>query len=211
MRNAAAAALVFIGGFIIMVLEIIGARFLAKDFGSSFHVWVSQIGVVLIALALGYYVGGALADRWQRLSFLIVLLVPAGIAQLLIPNWAARLIDLIIMRHPADQSIPPLWQKLDPVMGSALIFLMPCLVLATLSPYMIRLSTHSLAQVGRASGFIIASSTVGSIAGVFVSGFVLIDHIKVSNIFRAMGVLTLLLGVLCLALDRWLLPKAVPN
>jgi len=76
---------------------------------------------------------------------------------------------------------------------------------------MIRLSTHSLAQVGRASGFIIASSTVGSIAGVFVSGFVLIDHIKVSNIFRAMGVLTLLLGVLCLALDRWLLPKAVPN
>ena len=71
MRNAAAVVLVFLGGFIIMVLEIIGARFLAKDFGSSFHVWVSQIGVVLIALALGYYLGGALADRWQRLSFLV--------------------------------------------------------------------------------------------------------------------------------------------
>ena len=67
MRQAAAALVVFIGGFIIMVLEIIGARFLAKDFGSYFHVWVSQIGVVLVALALGYYLGGALADRWQRL------------------------------------------------------------------------------------------------------------------------------------------------
>src|SRR5581483_1448917 len=66
MRNAAAGGLVFTGGFIMMVLEIIGARFLAKDFGSSFHVWVSQIGVVLIALALGYDLGGALADRWQR-------------------------------------------------------------------------------------------------------------------------------------------------
>lgn len=211
MRNAAAAALVFIGGFIIMVLEIIGARFLAKDFGSSFHVWVSQIGVVLIALAAGYYLGGALADRWQKLSLLIVLLVPAGVAELLIPNWSARLIDLIIYRHPADQPIPPLWQKLDPVMGSALIFLMPCLVLATLSPYMIRLSTHSLAQVGRASGFIIAASTIGSIAGVFVSGFVLIDHVRVSNIFRAMGVLTLLLGLLCLVLDPWLMPKPALN
>src|SRR5712691_7870019 len=79
MRSAAAATLVFIGGFIMMVLEIIGARFLAKDFGSSFHVWVSQIGVVLIALALGYFLGGALADRWQRLSVLMWLLVPAAL------------------------------------------------------------------------------------------------------------------------------------
>jgi MFS family permease len=210
MRNAAAAALVFVGGFIIMVLEIIGARFLAKDFGSSFHVWVSQIGVVLIALAAGYYLGGALADRWQRLSLLVVLLVPAGIVQLLIPNCASRLIDAIIFRHPADQSIPLLWQKLDPVMGSALIFLMPCIVLATLSPYMIRLSTHSLAQVGRASGFIIAASTLGSIAGVFVSGFVLIDHVKVSNIFRAMGGLTLLLAIPCFAMDSWFVPRPAP-
>ena len=91
MRKATAAALVFLAGFIIMVLEIIGARFLAKDFGSSFHVWVSQIGVVLIALALGYYLGGALADRWQRLWILIVLLLPAGLALWLIPNCAAWL------------------------------------------------------------------------------------------------------------------------
>ena len=213
MRNTAAAALVFLGGFIIMVLEIIGARFLAKDFGSSFHVWVSQIGVVLVALALGYYLGGALADRWHRLSFLVALLIPAGIVQLLIPNCAASLIKLIIFRHPADQPIPLIWQKLDPVMGSAVIFLAPCVALATLSPYMIRLSTSSLAQVGRSSGFIIAASTLGSIAGVFVSGFVLIDQMKISNIFRVMGVLTLVLGVLCFALDRWMLdtrPQTVP-
>src|SRR5882757_3437164 len=113
MRNAAAATLVFLAGFIIMVLEIIGARFLAKDFGSSFHVWVSQIGVVLIALALGYFLGGALADRWQRLSFLIALLIPAGVVQLLIPSCAAPLINAIISRHPADQPIPLIWQKLD--------------------------------------------------------------------------------------------------
>jgi MFS family permease len=204
MRNAAAAALVFMGGFIMMVLEIIGARFLAKDFGSSFHVWVSQIGVVLIALAVGYYLGGALADRWQRLSILVLLLVPAGLLLVLIPNMAAGIIDAIILRHPADEPIPLFWQKFDPVLGSALIFLMPCVVLAMLSPYMIRLATHSLAQVGRSSGFIIAASTVGSIAGVFVAGFVLIDHMKLSSIFRVMGGLTVLLGAFCVGLDPWL-------
>lgn len=204
MRNVAAATLVFVGGFIIMVLEIIGARFLAKDFGSSFHVWVSQIGVVMIALALGYYLGGALADRWQRLRVLVVLLVPAGLAQVAIPKYAAPLIDAIIMRHPVDQAIPLAWQKLDPVLGSAIIFLMPCLVLAMLPPYMIRLATTSLAQVGRLSGSIIAASTLGSIAGVFVSGFVLIDQMTISSIFRLMGALTILLGLLCAVLDWWL-------
>lgn len=188
-----------------MVLEVIGARFLAKDFGSSFHVWVSQIGVVLIALALGYYLGGALADRWQRVSFLFPLLVPAGLALLLIPNCAAWLINAIISRHPPDRPIPLVWQKLDPVLGSMLVFLMPCVVLATLSPYMIRLATQSLSQVGRSSGFIIGAGTLGSIVGVFVAGFILIDQMRISSIFRLMGGLTLLLGCGCLALDRWLL------
>jgi MFS family permease len=203
MKSAAAAALVFVGGFIIMVLEIIGARFLARDFGGYFYVWVSQIGVVLVALALGYYLGGALADRWHRLAFLMWLLVPAGLLLLFLPETASWLIDRIITRHPADQEVPALWQKLDPVLGSAVTFLIPCVVLAMLSPYMIRLATQSLAQVGRSSGFIIASSTVGSIAGVFVSGFVLIDQMRVSSIFRLMGGLTIFLGLMCVGLDRW--------
>ena len=186
-----------------MVLEVIGARFLAKDFGGSFYVWVSQIGVILIALALGYYIGGALADRFQRVSFLTCLLVPAGIVTVFIPDFAGPLIDAIIRRHPADEPIPAVWQKLDPALGSALIFLLPCFVLATLSPYMIRLATGHLAQVGRISGLTIASSTAGSIVGVFVSGYVLIDHMKVTDIFRATGGLTVLLGALCFFLDRW--------
>lgn len=211
MRTVAAASLVFLGGFIIMVLEIIGARFLARDFGSSFYVWVSQIGVVLIALALGYYLGGALADRWQRLWLLITLLVPAGVLLCLIPNCAGWVIDKIVLRHPADLPVPLLWQKLDPALGSATIFLLPCIVLAMLSPYMIRLVTHNLAQVGRSAGFIIAASTVGSIAGVFVAGYVLIDQMNISTVFRAMGGLTVFLGLLCLGMDRWLRPSSVKS
>src|SRR5437870_5113045 len=195
MRNAAAAALVFVGGFIIMVLEIIGARFLAKDFGGSFYVWVSQIGVVLIALALGYYIGGALADRWQRLAVLGVALVPAGLLTCLIPNFSNRLITALILRHPMDRDVPLFWQKFDPVLGSSLVFLLPCFGLATLSPCLIRLSAKSLSQVGRTSGTIIAASTVGSIAGVFVSGYVLIDHLSAPNIFRLMGAVTIVLAL----------------
>ena len=186
-----------------MVLEIIGARYLAKDFGSSFYVWVSQIGVILIALALGYVVGGVLADRWQRLMFLGIILLPAGVLTAFIPVFAPRLIDSIVLRHPGDKDIPLLWQKLDPVIGSSLIFLLPCFALATISPYMIRLGSQKLAHVGLVSGAVIAASTIGSIAGVFVSGYFLLDRFGIAQIFRATGLLTILLGLGCIFLDRW--------
>lgn len=208
MQYVPAIILVFLGGFAIMVLEIIGARFLAKDFGSSFYVWVSQIGVILAALAFGYFIGGMLADQYKRAAFLCWLLVPAGAVTFLIPNFAAPLIEAIIRRHPAEEAIPLLWQKLDPVIGSSLIFLLPCCVLATLSPYMIRLAATRLAHVGKISGLIYAASTVGSIAGVFVSGYILIDQMNLSNIFRATGALTVLLGGICLLVDRSLMGKA---
>ena len=202
MRNFSAALLVFLGGFVIMVLEIIGARYLAKDFGGSFYVWVSQIGVILTALALGYSVGGALADWWQRTARLAWLLTPAGLFTFFIPSFAGIWIEAILRRHPGE-TVPRLWQKLDPVLGSTMIFLLPCFVLATLSPYMVRLTARRLGHVGRISGLIYSASTAGSIVGVFVSGYVLIDYLSVSEIFRSMGVLTLLLALLCLALDRW--------
>src|SRR5262245_34182732 len=122
MQRLMATAIVFLGGFAVMVLEVIGARYLAKDFGSSFYVWVSQVGVILIALAAGYYVGGTLADNFKRAVLLAYLLAPAGAVTMLIPEFAPRVIDAIIRRHPDDQEIPVLWQKLDPAIGSGLIF-----------------------------------------------------------------------------------------
>lgn len=81
-------------------------------------------------------------------------------------------------------------------------------MLATLSPYTIRSVTTQVAHVGRISGLIIAASTVGSIVGVFVSGYVLIDRLGISAIFRVTGALTASLGVLCFASDRWFEEKA---
>ena len=202
MLKTAAALFVFLGGFAVMVLEIIGARYLAKDFGGSFYVWISQIGVILIALALGYAIGGALADRFQRAGFLAVPLGLAGVAMILIPQFTPPLVDHIVLRHPANQEIPALWKKLDPVLGSTLVFFLPCFVLAILPPYMIRFAARRLERVGTISGLIYSASTIGSIAGVFVSGYVLIDYMSVPNIFRTTGALTLFLAGLSLVMDR---------
>jgi MFS family permease len=205
MLRIATALFVFLGGFAVMVLEIVGARYLYKDFGGSFYVWVNQIGVILIALALGYAIGGALADRFHRAGFLAMPMTVAGLFIFFIPNFSQRLLDAITLRHPMGQEIPPIWLKLDPVMGSAVIFFLPCFALAIISPYMVRVAAQRLDRVGTTSGLIYAASTIGSIAGVFVSGYVLID-LSIATVFRGTGIGTLFLAGLSVAMDRWLRP-----
>jgi MFS family permease len=206
MLNAATALFVFLSGFAVMVLEIIGARYLAKDFGGSFYVWISQIGVILIALALGYAIGGALADHFQRAGFLALPMTVAGLFIYFIPKFTPPLVEAIVMRHPMGQEIPAIWMKLDPVLGSAVVFFLPCFVLAITSPYMVRVVARRLDHVGRISGLIYAASTVGGIAGVFVSGYIFIDFLSVATIFRATGLVTLFLAGLSVAMDKWLRP-----
>jgi MFS family permease len=186
-----------------MVLEVVGARYLLRDFGGSFYVWISQIGVILIALAVGYFAGGALVDRTGRITVLAWMLIAAGVFTILIPEFSPKVLDWIVMRHPLDRDIPPLWQKLDPAAGSALIFLWPCVTLAMLSPCMVRLSTERLSRVGRASGRMSSVSAAGNIAGVIVSGYFLLDRIALSSIFRIAGILIILIGAACLAMDQW--------
>jgi hypothetical protein len=195
-------------GFAIMVLEIVGARLLAKEFGSSFYVWTSQIGVVLVALTAGYVAGGIWADRWRRLRPLVWLLLPAGLMAALIPEFSGPLLERIVTRHPLDREIPLVWQKLDPALGSALIFLPPCFVLAALPPFLIRLSARALAEVGRVAGAIYGAGSAGSIAGVFVSGYVLIEWLTLTQVFRLTGGLLWILAFGCWMMEILLHAKS---
>jgi hypothetical protein len=206
MLKIATALFVFLGGFAVMVLELIGTLYLAKDFGGSFYVWTSQIGVILIALSLGYAIGGTLADRFHRAGFLAIPMAVAAFFIYFIPKFTPALLDAIVNRHPKGQDIPAIWIKLDPVLGSAVVFFLPCFVLALISPYMVRLTARRLESVGTISGLIYAASTVGSIAGVFISGYIFIDYMTVTTIFQATGLVTFFLAVLSLAMDMMLKP-----
>jgi len=243
-RTIALGALVFFGGFAVMVLEIVGARFLQPYFGGTFYVWTSQIGVVMLALAMGYAIGGRLADHRKRASDLGMVLISAGIFILFIPEAAPKGLNAIRDRHATDApppkerasdnepaselvselpleftlnegknptggpapneevpEVPVIWRKLDPAMGSAVVFLLPCFALAMISPYIIRLRVYRLENIGALSGTVYAASTVGSIGGVFVTAYVLIDHFSNTELFRITGLLTLGLAALCFALD----------
>ncbi|MGE3312104.1 MAG: fused MFS/spermidine synthase [Limisphaerales bacterium] len=197
MSKHAALTVACLSGFAIMVLEIVGMRLLARDFGSSFYVWTSQIGVVLVALTAGYVAGGHWADRFPGPRVPALFLAPAGLFTMFIPDFAGPVLRALVDRHPADYEIPLLWQKLDPALGAALIFLPPCFVLAILPPFLIRLSARDVGQVGRTSGAVVGAGSGGSIAGVFLSGYLLMDLLTLPQILRGTGILILGLSAFC--------------
>lgn len=197
MPTGIAVVVAFLSGFAVMVLEMVGMRLLARDFGSSFYVWTSQIGVVLVALTAGYVAGGAWADRTSGALWMAMVLIPAGVFTMLIPEIAGPVGGAIVGRHPVDAEIPLIWQKLDPALGAAVVFLPPCFVLAMLPPGLIRLCARRVSEVGRASGAIYGAGSAGSIAGVFGSGYWLIDTFTLPQTLRGTGVLILVLAVIC--------------
>lgn len=179
---------VFVGGAVLMGLEIVGSRVLAPYFGNSIFVWGSLISVVLAALSLGYYWGGWLSERNPSFGrFLVLLVIPGG------------LIFVLPYVYPAVN----LWiaeinfgNRLNPLIASTIFFLLPGIFLGTISPYAIRLAATTLSTVGSTAGTLYALSTCGSIFGTLFTAFYLIPAIGVSNIIHWLGVTLVSLALL---------------
>ena len=83
---------VFLTGASVMVIELLGTRMIAPFYGTSLYVWSSLISVTMIALALGYFVGGRWADRAKRTGLSLIIAL-AAVLTLTIP-WATRFVLL---------------------------------------------------------------------------------------------------------------------
>ncbi len=164
------AALVFGAGIGSLATEIAASRLLAPYFGSSTIVWANLIGIVLAALALGYYLGGRLADRRPepRLLGLIVLAAAAWVA--LTPFIARPFLDATV--SSLDDA------SAGAVIGSffavLLLFAPAVVLLGMVSPFAIRLAITDVATAGAVAGRFYALSTVGSLVGTFVPALIAI-------------------------------------
>lgn len=171
-------------GGLIMVIEVLGSRVIGPFFGVSLFVWSSLIAVTMIALAAGYAAGGVLADRRDHPDYLYGIILLAGVLVLAIPfvkGWTLR-------------ACMPLGLRLGAFTSSLVLFGPPLLLLGCVSPYIIRIAAREIRSIGRTVGSFYAISTIGSVAGTVLTGFVLILYVGVSQIFFLVGGLLVLLG-----------------
>ncbi|HWX18417.1 MAG TPA: fused MFS/spermidine synthase [Candidatus Binatia bacterium] len=151
-------------GAAIMIVEILGAKMLSPFVGLSHFVWTAQIAVTLVALATGYYAGGKLADRAQGLVWLYWAILGA----------AAYLGLTVLICEPVAYWCLDFNLAVGSLLASAILFFVPLALLAMTGPFLVRVITTSVANVGGNVGRLTSTSTMGSFAGTMCIGYVMI-------------------------------------
>lgn len=180
-----------ITGATVMMIELLGTRIIGPYYGVSMIVWSSLLSTALLALSVGYLVGGRLADTapWLRLSHILLV---TGI-----------LIGLIPMISQPVQLATNVFGLRWGALSSAFILFTPCLVmLGMVGPYVIKTVTSGLERVGRTAGTVYAISTLGSVAGTLVLGFYLLPILGTQTIIISLSLLMFSMALVLAVFER---------
>ena len=153
-----------ITGAAILIVEILGAKMLSPYVGTSHFVWTAQIAVTLFSLAAGYYFGGAMVDRSPRLSQLFLWIAIA----------AAYLGFVTLIIEPVTYQFLRFNLALGALLSSAVLFFIPLTLLAAVGPFLVRVLALSFNVIGRQVGRLSALSTLGSVLGTVLTGYVIV-------------------------------------
>jgi hypothetical protein len=163
-------ATVFLVGAASLATEMGASRLIAPYFGNSNVVWANVIGLMLAFLALGYWLGGRLADARPQRRVLGQLLLAAALLLAATPFAARPLLRGAL--HGFDAL--SIGVVLGSFAGVLVLFVLPVTLMGAVSPFAIRLAISDIGEAGRTAGRLYALSTVGSILGTFVAALLTI-------------------------------------
>ena len=196
--------IVILSGMTTMATEMAGSRLLDPYFGNSQIVWASLIGLIMIYLSAGYFLGGRLADRWPDAALLYRITLWASFVIGLIP-FVSRPILRFAVVGMGDYQAGLLAGSL---LGVLALFSIPIILLGCVSPFAIRLAMQDVSSAGHTSGRIYALSTVGSIVGTFLPVLLLIPNIGTRATFVLISALLLFPSLIGLLLHAG--PRGLP-
>ena len=194
--RALIACMAFISGFCIMTIEMLGARILSPYFGGSLSVWGSIITIFMLALALGYLLGGRLSTR-----------TPSGV------TYASFFIGAALFSVPiilfADIVMNPIMINIEDarygsLFASIFLFFVPTSILGMISPYSVRLMVDKEEHSGHMAGLLYFISTLGSALGTLGTSFYFVLWYEVNQILWGSVLSLMLAGFVILFFDKFL-------
>ena len=190
---------VFVAGVGTLAAEIGASRLLAPYFGSSTVVWANLIGLVLASLAIGYWLGGRLADRRPEERVLGAVLLSGALLVALSTLLARPLQDLVARGLDTVSA----GVAIGSFFATLALFVPPVVLLGMVSPFAIRLALADVRSAGTVAGRLYAVSTAGSLVGTFLSALVAIPAIGTQRTLLATATVLALAAALLLR-RRWL-------
>ena len=183
---------VFLAGATLMALEVAAFRIVGRTFGTALRETTTVIAVFMAAMSIGYWGGGLAGDRWPTRRTLAAILLFAGAAIVLIPT-----LDAFVSPRISSSSAS---LSLHAFLATTILFFVPTLFLAAVTPIAVRLFASETTQSGKTAGSVSALSTVGSIVGTILSAFVLLDWLKsIDRTVLVLAATTLMTTIIVLA------------
>ncbi|MCZ6711759.1 MAG: fused MFS/spermidine synthase [Gammaproteobacteria bacterium] len=186
--------LAFVGGFVIMSLELLGGRVLAPYFGSSIYVWGSIITVFMVSLSLGYLFGGQLSLTHPSLKRFGVIFLVAAVALYPLVYFAEPAMAWIFIRVEDP--------RYGSLLASAMLFIVPTAILGMISPYSVRLLVQSTEASGHIAGRLYFMSTLGSALGTLATSFYFVLWFEMNTILTLMTAALIVMGIIALFAHR---------
>ena len=165
---------VFLCGALGMVLELVAARILSPYVGSSNLIWTTIIGIMLTSMSIGYWLGGKIADKRPDINLLSFFILIGAFFTSIIP-----ILETVLVK-PLSEVMNEL--VIIAIICSTIVFGIPSFILAMVSPFAVKLEDKNHEEIGKTSGKISSLSTIGSIVGTFVAGFLLIPNLGVRTL-----------------------------
>ncbi len=184
----AAYATVFVSNAGFMVFELTASRMATQHLGHSLYTWTTLLGGVLAGITLGNVLGGLLADRFHPAKLLSLLFVLASASCLLTPGLNTWLGEGTLL-----SGLP--WVART-VAHTAFAFVLPALLLGTMGPVIAKIALGLGRAPGNTLGSLYAFGAVGSVAGTFLTGYLLIDLLWPSGSMCGLAALLALMAVL---------------
>ena len=183
---------VFISGMTSLAAEFGASRLLGNIFGTSNIVWAVIIGLILLYLTAGYFIGGKWADRSPNPKTMYAILAWAAFSLGIVPFLASP-----VLRAAADAfDNLQVGVLVGAFIGVLVLFTIPITLLGMISPFAIRLSLDDASHAGNVAGKIYGISTIGSFIGTFLPTLVLIPTIGTTRTFLVFSLVLLLTAII---------------
>lgn len=171
-----------------MTIEMLGARILSPYFGGSLSVWGSIITIFMLALAMGYLIGGRLSTRSPNPLLYGGFFIAAGVTSLPVLLFSDAVMEPIFLSIEDP--------RYGSLFASIFLFFIPTSILGMISPYSVRLLVKTQQHSGHIAGLLFFVSTVGSAIGTLGTSFYFVLWFEVNQILW--GALGALVAVGCL-------------
>jgi predicted membrane-bound spermidine synthase len=201
----ALAFLVFIVGVGSLGAEIAAARLLAPYFGDSTIIWANTIGVCLIALAIGHWLGGRFADRHPHVEGLRVLVLISAALLSIVPLVSGPFLHLAIQAFDKIEA----GAFVGSLVGMMVLIALPLVLIGAATPWATKLAVTDLEHTGETVGRLGAIGTAGALVGTFAASLALIPFVGSQRTFIVFALLMAVAGAYRLPWKAWIVPVVI--